>query len=181
MDFIQQINNNFGNTLCQAFDPLMLIEGKANDIIPGSTRINTSCKAPAYVFVDGAHGARYLCDFHFAIERSSEYGYDGIHALSVFKLTVLGLEKIKETFPTTLPEEDKPSNKCWCTEDSYVFLYDPGEKQPSSGLCNFHFRKHLYRNLSNGIDLYKKYTILDYRKLILDIPIEEEIVCLPQL
>lgn len=182
-DSILQINNKLGIVRCQAFDPLMLIKEKAQDLHADLQRLNTSCFAPAYVYVDGSHGSRYLCDFHFALEHSAEYGYNGLEGLDVFSTTIIGLEKIKDTFGDidSLPMP-KPSVNCWCGNEAYVFMGDKGDNDRiASTSCNFHFRKTYYRNLSNGIDLFEIYTILDYRKLMPDQSIEGAIICLPML
>lgn len=179
-DSIAQINNNLGIVRCQAFDPLMLIKEKAQDLHADLERLNTSCFAPAYVYVEGSHGSRYLCDFHFAVEHSAEYGYNGLEGLDVFSKTIIGLEKIKDTFGSIdLLPSPKPSINCWCGDEAYVFMQN--NEKILSGSCNFHFRKTYYRNLSNGIDLFEIYTILDYRKLMPDRSIEGAIICLPTL
>jgi len=49
--------------VCQAFDPLMMMPEKL--LRPElKNRMSTSCVAPAYVYIEGSRGQRFLCDFH---------------------------------------------------------------------------------------------------------------------
>lgn len=168
-DFIAQIRSKFGTQACQAFDPMMLLEEKISGM--GLTELSTSCKAPAYVYLEGMHGKKFLCDFHYKFEISAS-PYDHVRIKEVF---VDGLDLITETFADP-PEGQSvpPEIDCWCGAKAYVFDQDFDRIK----LCNFHFRKTYYRAVSNGIEPYNNMSILDYRKLM-PMTIQEEIKLLP--
>lgn len=175
-DFIAQISNSIKKNTCQAFDPLMLIEEKAAGIIPGAHRLNTSCASPSYVYVSGSHGNKFLCDFHYVLEMSAEKSWSLEQYEKVFAFVYSELSDIFYTFADA-PEErpNRPEGlSCWCGVDAYVFHRDRYSLKIEASFCNFHHRKHYYRSLSNGIDLYEKFIIDDYRKQMKDFSIEAE-------
>lgn len=168
-DFIAQIKSKFGIQLCQAFDPMMLLEEKIFDM--GLEELSTSCKAPAYVYLEGIHGKKFLCDFHYKFEISAS-PYDHVRIKEFF---VDGLDLIPDTFADPPEGESMPPEiACWCGAQAYVFDTDFAQ----INLCNFHYRKTYYRAISNDIDPYNNMSILDYRKLM-PISIQEEIQLLP--
>ena len=56
--------------LCQAFDPMMYLPEKTLHIIDDPSKANTSCVAPAFVYLEGSRGKRFLCDYHYFYEKN---------------------------------------------------------------------------------------------------------------
>jgi len=54
--------------ICQAFDPRMIMTDNVLKSHNAKFQPNTSCVAPAYVYVEGKHGKRFLCDTHYYYE-----------------------------------------------------------------------------------------------------------------
>ena len=54
--------------LCQAYDPIMINPEKTVNIIEDPMTANTSCVAPAHIYMEGSRGKRFLCDYHYASE-----------------------------------------------------------------------------------------------------------------
>ena len=54
--------------ICQAFDPRMIKTEEELRKHNTNLQPNTSCLAPAYVYVEGKHGKRFLCDSHYYYE-----------------------------------------------------------------------------------------------------------------
>lgn len=100
-DSIAQIRNSLGIQQCQAFDPMMLLESKAQQLSSELKRLSTSCVAPAYVYVEGSHGKKYLCDFHYIYEKST---LSEPEIKEVFALEIENFQLITETFPDKLPD-----------------------------------------------------------------------------
>jgi len=179
-DSTAQIRDEFGLKKCQAFDAMMLVENKAEQLIEGAKRLSTSCVAPSYAYIDGSHGKKFLCDFHYIFEYYTERDYSVSGSHHVFENVVKDFEKIKETFGP-LPDAPKPQAiYCWCGQEPFVFLHSKEVGNLMDSFCNFHYRKFLYRSLSNGIDIHEQYDIMDYR-LLLKKTIEEEFKTIGQI
>jgi hypothetical protein len=56
--------------LCQAFDPMMYLPEKTLHIIEDTSKANTSCVAPAFIYLEGSRGKRFLCDYHYCYEKN---------------------------------------------------------------------------------------------------------------
>lgn len=175
-DSIAQIKSNLGTQTCQAFDPMMLLENKAEQMQPGLKRLKTSCVAPAYAYIEGAHGKKYLCDFHYIYEKST---LTEPEIQKVFALEIENFQLITETFPKELPDNNMPDANCWCNEKAYVFQV--GRKDNEFGFCSFHFRKLYYRGRTNDIETLKEEDIIDYRYLLRDTNIKEDLHCMKLL
>jgi hypothetical protein len=163
------------NQLCQAFDPMMIIPEKTNYIIDDPMKANTSCVAPASVYIAGSRGKRFLCDYHYHYEKDMTITRTPEIWDSVIETIVDERELIRETFPAI--EGDGVSDtfgKCWCGYASLVkaIRHDNGH---STFFCSFHYRKLFFRYLSNGRQMGDDYSIIDERiKLKLSIAEEAE-------
>lgn len=147
--------------LCQAFDPMIILPEKTINICE-PMKANTSCICQAYVYAEGIHGNRFLCDYHYYYEYNINEMRTPHLLPQIFEYIVDEREKVKETFPLGT-ETVKELGPCWCGADSYVEVNSSGEIQY---FCNFHFRKLYYRYLLHGQDLYDNRQIHDQRFLI---------------
>ena len=179
-DSTAQIKGRLGKDICQAFDPLMVITSKVKDIDESLESLNPSCLATAYVYVDGSHGTKILCDFHYAFERVFVHNYDQSKIESVFATVVHDLEKIKDTFEQSPDLTVTVDNitECWCGKEPLVFLIDTLSNKAFQGMCNFHYRKSNNRYLSNGKEMHMP--IVDLRKNM-KTSIEEELLSVGQI
>tara|TARA_B110000503_G_scaffold24933_1_gene39297 strand:- start:17866 stop:18414 length:549 start_codon:yes stop_codon:yes gene_type:complete len=179
-DSTAQIKDRLGKDICQAFDPLMVITTKAKDIDESLEFLNPSCLATAYVYVDGSHGTRMLCDFHYASEHTFVGNHDESKIESVFATVVHDLEKIKDTFEQSPDLTVIVDNitECYCGREPFVFLIDDLSNKAFQGMCNFHYRKSNNRYLSNGKEMHMP--IVDLRKNM-KTSIEEELFNLAQI
>lgn len=151
------------NQLCQAFDPMMIIPEKTNYIIEDPMKANTSCVAPASVFISGSRGQRFLCDYHFHYEKDMTLARTPELWSEIANFLVDERELIRQEFPDLNgPSISNTFGKCWCGYDSLVkaIRLDNGH---SSFFCNFHYRKLFYRYLSNGRQMHDDYSIIDER------------------
>jgi hypothetical protein len=147
---------------CQAFDPMMILPEKTYRILKNHMVANTSCFAPASIFVDGIHGKRYLCDYHYQYEKNITV----VRTPDLWPLIAENViderEKIKETFSKNTTTNETLNNYCWCKKQAFVKIIN--KKIGSiSFFCNFHFRKFYYRNYSNCVIFEDIYQILDER------------------
>lgn len=163
--------------ICQAFDPMMFLPEKTLTIIGVGKNANPSCVAPAFVYVDGTHGKRFLCDFHYYYEinmtRDSSYKPSADSWKDIQKYIVDEREKIKETFKKNVTTNITLGERCQlglgthlqCNAEAFVRISNKGGNEESGGsfYCNFHFRKNYYRVYSNGLVYEDIYDILDER------------------
>ena len=177
--------------ICQAFDPMMFLPEKTLNIIVVTENANTSCVAPAFVYVDGSHGKKFLCDFHYyyEIHMTKDGGYkvraDAWEDIQQYKIDER--EKIKETFAKNVTTTKTLGHKCSifsthrpelrCLGEAFVYVTpkivlddkinftDVGDLDKEHGIlyCNFHFRKNYYRYYSNGVAYEDFHNILDER------------------
>ena len=125
--------------------------------------MSTSCVAPAFVYLEGSRGKRFLCDFHYYYEKNITINRTPELWKEIESVFFEKLETIKETF-------DQSANKrtflnlCWCGAISYVATVNKFLSEIQYE-CNFHYRKTHYRLLSNGINKDNIYTI-DERKFL---------------
>lgn len=175
--------------ICQAFDPMMFLPEKTLNIIGVTENANTSCVAPAFVYVDGSHGKKFLCDFHYYYEinmtRDSNINSESWKDIQSFIIDER--EKIKETFEKNVITTKTLGKKCSifsthrpelkCTGEAFVLVIPRGvvegkinftkglDLDNSNGIfyCNFHFRKNYYRYYSNGVVYEDSHEILDER------------------
>jgi hypothetical protein len=180
------------NQICQAFDPRM---HKSNEELKAhgiKEQPNTSCLAPAYVYVEGKHGKRFLCDFHYYYElRINKEGYQGSNATwrEIFQYIVDETERVKETFAKNVTTTETLGHKCClvnyfnkggsgCTADALVKVtptgspigkinfnptYNRDNPFQSFFYCNFHYRRTYYRFFNNGVVFEDYHKIVDER------------------
>lgn len=147
---------------CQAFDPIMILQEKTYRIIENHMTANTSCFAPASVFIDGIHGTRYLCDYHYQYEKDITMNRTPRLWPSIANKVIDERDKIKETFSKNTTTNETLNNYCWCKKQAFVKIINK-EIGSISFFCNFHFRKFYYRNYSNYVIFEDIYQILDER------------------
>lgn len=159
--------------VCQAFDPMMILPEKTNYIIDNPMKANTSCVAPASVYLDGSRGKRFLCDYHYHYEKDMTEVRTPELWDSIANFVIDNRESIRNTFPEIVGEPAyKTFGKCWCGYESLVKAtrLDNGGQ---SFFCNFHYRKLFFRYLSNGRQMHDDYSIIDER-INLKISVAEE-------
>lgn len=173
--------------ICQAFDPMMFLPEKTLTIIGVGRNANPSCVAPAFVYVDGTHGKKFLCDFHYYYEinmtRDSSYQPRANSWKDIQKYFIDEREKIKDTFAKNVTTTLTLGQRCnlglgtdlQCSAEAFVRVSKKGSSMELSGAfyCNFHFRKIYYRVYSNGLIYEDIYDILDERSRM-KISISEE-------
>ena len=179
------------NQICQAFDAMMIMPEKTAHITKFLKRPSTSCVAPAYVYIEGTHGNKFLCDYHYHYEKfnGNYIDYDE-NGLIDKRETVLidERERVKETFAKNVTTTETLGYKCSvlnssnknfkCVSDAFVKV-SPTENVPGKVnftvivdsnnfskdifYCNFHFRKFYYRNYNAGIIYEDFHKIVDER------------------
>jgi hypothetical protein len=148
--------------LCEAYDPIMVFPEKTKHIIDDPMKANTSCIAPAYVYMEGSRGKRFLCDYHYfcekilTLQRTPELWKD------IENYIVDNLEQIKDNFINTKSSIIKDGTLCWCGKQSYV-LAEHRKSKDILSFCNFHYRKSYYRYLSNNVDFLEQFDVIDER------------------
>lgn len=159
--------------LCEAFDPMMILPSKTEGIIDNPMNANTSCSAPAYVYLEGSHGKRFLCDFHYEYEKSITLDRTPQLWPKISKILIDQRRDIEKTFSKPKENNRTVFGKCWCGYDGYVRLDGTKNNSSIKEYCNFHYRKLLYRYLSNNLILQDLYDIIDDRCFMTESVIEE--------
>lgn len=178
--------------ICQAFDPRMIRPEEALREHNAKEQPNTSCLAPAYVYVDGKHGKRFLCDSHYYYElymNRQSYSAPGHSWKEIHKFIIDETERVKETFAKNIISTETLGHKCslvnyfnkggpGCTADALVkvnpikvalgkisFISTLNRNDISADIfyCNFHFRRTYYRFVSNGLVFEEYNRVLDER------------------
>lgn len=159
--------------VCQAFDPMMILPEKTNYIIDNPMKANTSCVAPASVYLEGSRGKRFLCDYHYHYEKDMTTVRTPELWSTIAEIVIDDRESIRNTFPEILGESVSDSfGNCWCGYSSLVKATRHDDSS-STFFCNFHYRKLFFRYLSNGRQMGEDYSIIDER-IKLNISIAEE-------
>lgn len=162
---------------CQAFDPMMFLPEKTFNIISSDEFPNTSCVAPAYVYIEGAHGKKFLCDFHYYYELNmtrDSWVKNGTDAWEKIQEYIIDeREKIKETFAKNVTTGFTIGKECElgsgtrykCNSEAFVRMKKKSSNSETDAFfyCNFHFRKNYYRYYSNGVVYEDIYDIIDER------------------
>lgn len=179
------------NQTCQAFDPMMIMPEKTAHITKFLKRPSTSCVAPAYVYIEGTHGKKFLCDYHYHYEKfnGNYLDYEDNESLIDKRETVLidERERVKDTFAKNVTSTETLGKQCFvgssrgrttntaniCIAEGLVKVTDKGGE--STFYCNFHFRKTYYRYYSNGSNYEDFYDILDERYRMTTTIIEESL------
>lgn len=167
------INTIPDGQVCQAFDPMMILPEKTNYIIDDPMKANTSCVAPASVYLDGSRGKRFLCDYHYHYEKDMTMVRTPELWSDIARFIIDDRELIRNTFPEIVGDSlYNTFRNCWCGYQSLVKATRIDD-QSSTFFCNFHYRKLLFRYLSNGRQMTDDYSIIDER-INLQISIAEE-------
>lgn len=152
--------------LCQAYDGLMALKEKSDNLGIENDKINMSCFAPAFVYMEGTRGKRFLCDYHYFLEKHTTLFRTPEQWTKISEVLIDNTESIKDTFAELGSVQIIPDSiKCWCGQQAFVLIYSNGELiNFNNPQCNFHFRKTMYRYISNNIDPYKTIKVVDERK-----------------
>jgi hypothetical protein len=184
------ITNIPENQTCQAFDPMMIMPEKTAHITKFLKKPSTSCVAPAYVYIEGTHGNKFLCDYHYHYEKfnGNYLDYDESGLLDKREIILIDeREKVKETFAKNVTTTETIGKYCSirsdrgrttstkndCVAEALVRATD--KYGNSVFFCNFHFRKIYYRYSSNGSNYEDFYEILDERYRMSTTIIEESL------
>ena len=167
------------NQICQAFDPIMLLPEKTENIIKDSLKANTSCVAPAYVYLEGSRGKRFLCDYHYHYEKNMTMFRTPEQWPLIEEYMIEKLEDVKLTFSKNITDRIKDTDLCWCTQKATTMSINKYSKK-SLYHCNFHFRKMYFRFLSNNVVYDNDFKIIDERYKM-NISIKEEMAQLPKV
>lgn len=176
---------------CEAFDPMMFLPEKTLNIIGAKQNANPSCVAPAFVYIEGTHGKKFLCDYHYYYEmnmtRTRGNPNIGSPWESIQELIVDERERVKETFAKNVTTTLTLGHNCSiysthnpsliCTAEAFVHVKPKNKvdgeinftytrtlnEKDGVFYCNFHFRKNYYRYYSNGVIYEDVHYILDER------------------
>jgi len=148
---------------CQAFDPMLIFPEKTYGIIKNPLKANTSCFAPASVFMEGMRGTRYLCDYHYQFEKNITIHRTPELWPLIANNVIDERNQIKETFSKNTRTNETSNNYCWCKKQAFVKLISKEKLGGVSFFCNFHFRKFYYRSYSNNVIIEDIYQIIDER------------------
>lgn len=148
--------------LCQAFDPVMILPEKTINIIDDPMQANTSCVAPAHIYMEGSRGKRFLCDYHYAYEAIMTQQRTPHLWKDIEQYLVDERDEIVKTFDFNNNTKVAIGNLCWCGAVAFVLLINK-ELDNRLYYCNFHYRKTYYRYLSNGRKVEDIFFIYDER------------------
>lgn len=98
--------------LCQSFDPMMYLPEKTLHIIEDSSKASTSCVAPAFVYLEGSRGKRFLCDFHYYYEKNMTKSSRPDLWDDIEKIIIDQRELVKETFSKNIKTTETLGIKC---------------------------------------------------------------------
>lgn len=163
---------------CQVFDPIMIFPEKSVNIVD-PMKVNTSCVAPAYFYLEGSRGKRFLCDYHYFLEKDIVMHRTPEQWPLIEEYVISNASEIKKTFPTKKTDVLDDNIVCWCGNRAYVKMQEFG-KDGILFYCNFHYRKTYFRYLSNGINLLDVYNVIDERYKM-TISIDEEFALLTKI
>jgi hypothetical protein len=164
--------------LCQSFDSRMIQTEQTLKNHNTNEQPNTSCVAPAYVYVEGKHGNKFLCDTHYYYEiymNRITYAAPNHSWKEIQQYMVDERERVKETFAKDVTTTETVGQYCFAasnkgrttnTEDDCLaetFVKSTAKNGDIMFFCNFHFRKIYYRYYSNGAKYEDFYDILDER------------------
>jgi hypothetical protein len=178
--------------ICQAFDPRMIMK---NDVLinhSAKEQPNTSCVMPAYVYVEGKHGKKFLCDTHYYYELYMNrqcYAAPNHSVLEISQYLIDETERVKETFAKNITSTETLGHKCslinyynmgdpGCSADAlvkinlikmpigvinFISTIDPDNISKDIFYCNFHFRRVYARYINNGVVFEDYVKVLDER------------------
>jgi len=178
--------------ICQAFDPRMIKPQEVLKQHNTNQQPNTSCLAPAYVYVEGKHGKRFLCDSHYYYELYMNrhcYSAPNHSYKEIYQYIVDETERVKDTFAKNITTTETLGHKCslinyfnkgeqGCESDALVKVnvikipagiinfnstLDRNRLSQDIFYCNFHYRRTYYRFFSNGVVYEDYHKIVDER------------------
>jgi len=180
------------NQICQSFDARMIQTQETLQRHNAKEQPNSSCVAPAYVYVEGKHGKKFLCDTHYYYEiymNRITYAAPNGSWKEIQQHMVDERERVKETFAKNVTTTETLGHKCslinlynpggiGCTADALVKVnptakvigkvnFNPrvSTDNPEADIfyCNFHYRRIYYRFLSNGLVYEDFHKVVDER------------------
>jgi len=101
------------NQLCQSFDAMMYLPEKTAHIIEDPSKASTSCVAPAYVYLEGSRGKRFLCDYHYFYEKNMTKSGTPHLWDEIEKFKIDQRELVKETFSKNTKTTETVGKKCF--------------------------------------------------------------------
>ena len=178
------------NAICQSFDPRMNKPEEVLRMHNTNEQPNTSCVCPAYVYVEGKHGNKFLCDTHYYYEiylNRMTYAAPNHSWKEISRYMVDERERVKETFAKNVTTTETLGKTCFagsnggrttstvnnCDAEALVKATDKNGN--SMFFCNFHYRKIYYRYSSNGSNYEDFYDILDERYRMTGTMIQESL------
>jgi len=178
--------------ICQAFDPRMIMTNELLKSHRAEEQPNTSCVVPAYVYIEGKHGKKFLCDTHYYYEiymNKQCYSAPNHSFLEIAQYLINETERVKETFAKNITSTETLGHLCCltnyynkggkdCSADALVKLnvmtrpvgkvnfistLDPDNISKDLFYCNFHFRRTYARYINNGVVFEDYFKVLDER------------------
>ena len=191
--------------ICQQFDAKMHLPSSTLEAHKVNENTTTSCVAPAFVYIEGTHGKKFLCDYHYYYEVNLVKNGYLRPGENIQEFIIDETEKVKETFAKNIKTTETLGHKCevfdsykagcQCTADAFVKVMPiklvvgkvklttiKNINKISEGIfyCNFHFRRNYYRHYSNGLVYEDFHKVIDERSRITMTIAEEvsKITCL---
>jgi hypothetical protein len=177
--------------ICQSFDPKMNLHPDVLKMHGVTQNANTSCLVQAFVYVEGKHGKKFLCDYHYYYELyMNRQGYSAPNGSweEIQQFIIDDTEKVKETFAKNVTTTETVGHKCslinsfnkshGCTADAFVKVNpiklvpgkinftafkDRSDITKDIFYCNFHFRRESNRYHNNGVRYEDYHKVLDER------------------
>lgn len=149
--------------ICQAFDPIMILPEKTLHIIEDPNKANTSCVAPAFVYLEGSRGKRFLCDYHYYYEKTITLHRTPELWPAIEQFIIDEREKVRDCFDDSNDTNYTEGKQCWCGGQAYVQFISHYEREKPFYQCNFHFRKTYFRYFSNGQNFDEHFDVIDER------------------
>lgn len=190
--------------ICQAFDPKMHFSPSILKAQYTTQNANTSCLAPAFVYIEGSHGKKFLCDYHYHYEiYITKQGYSDPNSSwqDIHKFIIDERERVKDTFAKNVYTTETIGHKCslinsfntnyGCTADAFIKVrptkramgklnftaVDDWNNLPESIFyCNFHFRRTYYRYYNNGMVYEDFHEIVADERSRMSFTIAEEVL-----
>jgi len=174
--------------ICQQFDTKMHLQNSVLEYHNTTQNATPSCIAPAYVYIEGTHGKKFLCDYHYHYEvYMTHIGYVKVGE-NIQEFIIDERERVKETFAKNVTSIETFDKKCsllnsfnlgfGCIGDAFVkvvptaivpkrinftVIKDKNNISQDIFYCNFHFRREYFRYLSNGIVYEDFHKVVDER------------------
>lgn len=187
---------------CQSFDAKMILAPSILRAHRATENGNVSCLAPAFVYIEGSHGNKFLCDYHYKYElylTEQGYSHPDSPIEDVDRYVVDERERVKDTFAKNVTTTETLGHKCsivnsfnkshGCERDAFIkikplkiapgkvnftSIEDPANFSESIFYCNFHFRKIYYRYVNNGLIYEDLHEILADERSRMTLSIAEE-------